>query len=200
MRNPFRSEAQAFRFLLLVAAAAGALAVSSAAAGTAVTIAVGIVAAAAVAAGYLLGRPQTRRLPSAPAHVGPPTERRALLLVDELPRPESLSAVGQHADRVLVVSPAGTSSLRRWLSDVDGPRERARERMEEVVSGLRAAHVDASGVVGDPDPLAALDDALRTFGGDEIVASTGDPKLIARLRDRYAIPVSPALDDHPAGP
>jgi hypothetical protein len=64
--------------------------------------------------------------------------------------------------------------------------------MEDAVSRALDARLDASGVVGDEDPLAAVDDALRTFGGDEVVAATSDPQLLAALRRRYAIPVSTA--------
>jgi rRNA-processing protein FCF1 len=61
-----------------------------------------------------------------------------------------------------------------------------------VVSRAREVQLEAIGVVGDDDPLAAIDDALRTFGGDEVVAATSDPELLAALRERYAIPVTSA--------
>jgi len=194
MASPFRSEAQAFRFLLLIGAGTVAVVVAHAVAGTAVLAVVCVLAAAAVAAPYLLGRPRPRRLPAAPAHLGPPGERRALLLVDEAPDEASLARLRGRVDRVLVVAPARSSALRHWASDVDEARKRARSRMEEAVSHARAAQLDASGVVGDDDPLAAVDDALRTFGADELVAATNDPELLAALRDRYAIPVTTAAD------
>jgi GABA permease len=191
MASPFRSEAQAFRFVLFVAAGTVAVIVANAVAGTTVLVVVCVLAAVAVAAAYVVGRPRARRLPAAPAHVGPPDERRALLLLGEnVPGRASLAALHERCDRVLVVAPARTSSLRHWASDVDGARDQARARMEDAVSRARAAHLDASGVVGDDDPLAAIEDALRTFGGDEVVAATSDQELLAALRDRYAIPVT----------
>ena len=192
MASPFRSEAQAFRFLLLVAVGTVAVVVAHAVAGTAVLVVVCVLAAAAVAAAYVFGRPRPHGLPSAPAHLGPPGERRALLLVDEVPDEISLTELRQRADRVLVVAPVGASALRHWVSDVDQARDQSRSRMEETVSRAQAAQLDASGVVGDEDPLAAIDDALRTFGGDEVVAATSDPELIGALRRRYAIPVTAA--------
>ena len=157
------------------------------------TVAVSLLALAAVAAFYLFAGRRPRGIPVAPAHVGPPSERRALLLVDELPDQEILSTLRRHADRVLVVSLARTSPLRRWVSDVDPARTEAHARLEDVVARLRSLQVDASGVVGDGEASAAVDDALRTFGGDEIVVVSRDPQLVGRLRDRYAIPVAAGL-------
>jgi rRNA-processing protein FCF1 len=190
VRNPFRSEAEAFRLLVRIVVASVAVAVVDAAAGLTAAVVVAAFAAAAVAVVYLRrGRP-TRLLPSAPAHRGPRHERRALLLVEELPSKDALAAVASDVDRLLVVSPAHTSVLRHWLSDVDQARDDARKRADATVERLRSAHVDANGVIGEEDPLHALDDALRTFGGDEIVVVTNDDQLLARLRQRYAIPVS----------
>lgn len=191
MRNPFRSEARAFRFVLAVAAAAAAVVIADLLAPTAVLIAVSVLAILGVAALYLFDASAAQRIPAAPAHVGGPDERRALLLMDEPPGDVGLARLGQHADRVLVVSLASSSPVRHWLSDVDPARTRARIRMEDTVSRLRALHIDASGVIGDEDPFNAIDDALRSFGGDEIVVASDNPELIARLRDRYAIPVDP---------
>lgn len=191
MASPFRSESQAFRFVVLVAAGTVAVVVAHAVAGTAVLAVVCVLAAVAVAAPYLLGRTRSRLLPSAPAHLGPPGERRALLLLLETaPAEATLAGLHERCDRLLVVAPAGTSVLHHWVSDVDGAREQARERMEDAVSRAQAAELDASGVVGDEDPLTAVDDALRTFGADEVVAATTDRQLLAALRQRYAIPVT----------
>lgn len=190
MASPFRSEAQAFRFLLLVAAGTLAVALARWFAGTVVLVVVAVLAAAAVAAAYLLGRPRRRGLPSAPAHRGPPTERRALLLVDDVPDPEAVAALRGRVDRVLVVAPAATTAVRHWASDTDAARERARARMEDTLISLRTAALEATGVVGDDDPLAAVDDALRSFGGDELIASTRNAELVTALRRRYAIPVT----------
>ena len=43
--------------------------------------------------------------------------------------------------------------------------------------------------MGD-DPVAAVDDTLHTFGGDEIVVLSGDDTLVERIRERYALPVT----------
>ncbi len=41
-----------------------------------------------------------------------------------------------------------------------------------ICDRLREAGINARGEVGDADPLQAIEDALRTFGADEIVIST----------------------------
>jgi hypothetical protein len=47
------------------------------------------------------------------------------------------------------------------------------------------------GEVGADDPVLAAEDALRTFGADEvIVAADGD--VAAKIRERVTIPVSRA--------
>jgi GABA permease len=190
LRNPFRSEAEAFRLLIGVVAAGAAVSVVDAAAGTTAAVVLAGLAAATVVVAYLRRERPARRLRSAPAHLGPRDERRALLLVDGLPGKAALAELGTHADRLLVVSPVRTSPLRHWLSDVDAAREEARRRADETVELLHSVRVEASGVIGDEDPLRALDDALREFGGDEIVVATGDDGLVERLRDRYAMPVT----------
>ena len=54
---------------------------------------------------------------------------------------------------------------------------------------LSAPHVHVSSAVGE-DPVAAVDDALHTFGGNEILVLPGDDSLAERLRERYALPVT----------
>ena len=191
MRSPFQSEARAFRFVLFVAVAATAVAVTDVVAPPAVLIVVSTLTVVGVAAVYLReGR--AGRVPAAPAHVGPPAERRALLLVDEPPRKASLAFLREQVDRVHVVSLPSVSAVRHWLSDVDLAQAQAQMRMDETVSRLRALQIHVTGVVGSDDAFTAVDDALRTFGGDESFVATADADLISRLQERYAIPVEPA--------
>jgi hypothetical protein len=48
-------------------------------------------------------------------------------------------------------------------------------------AALAAAGVEAEGLVGDADPLLAMDDALRLFPADEIVVATGAVACSSRL-------------------
>ena len=61
------------------------------------------------------------------------------------------------------------SRLRHWLSDEDGARRRALERVADVVARLERQGVHAEGRIGDADPLLAIADALPTFPADEIL-------------------------------
>ena len=64
---------------------------------------------------------------------------------------------------VLVIAPATThSALRFWVSDVDEAIAHAAAVQEATVERLNDAGVDASGAVGDSDPLQAIEDALAT--------------------------------------
>ena len=103
-----------------------------------------------------------------------------------------------HTD-VVVVAPAHNSRLRRWLSDEDAARRSAELRLRTLVDRLRpvAAHVE--GRLGDADPLLATADALATFAADEIVVAAGAEystgrALVARARERFALPVLRARD------
>ena len=193
MRNPFRSEAAAFRLLLLAAGALTALAAVGAVAGTRTVAAAATLLSATVVFYALRGR-HGRDLATAPAHVGPPHERRLLVLAQEPVSDDLLPELGDAADRVLVVSTPLAGPLQRWASDSDDAREQAQERVDATVAGLRALRTDASGVVGDPDPVQALEDALRTFGGDAIAVSAppgrAGTRLVSRIRARYALPVT----------
>lgn len=99
---------------------------------------------------------------------------------------------------VLVISPATTRSpLRFWVSDVDEAIAHADEVQAQTVERLGDAGVDASGAVGDSDPLQAIEDALATFDADRIVLveheGEGDYRedddLAAQARERFGRPV-----------
>lgn len=99
---------------------------------------------------------------------------------------------------VLVIAPATThSALRFWVSDVDEAIAHAAAVQEATVERLNDAGVDASGAVGDSDPLQAIEDALATFDADRIVlvehAGEGDYRedddLAAQARERFGRPV-----------
>ena len=96
-----------------------------------------------------------------------------------------------------VVVPA--TPVRRRFTWTEGEAiAAARERLESVLSTLRARGADvANGVVGDADPVEAALDALRTHRADAVVISTfprGVSKwlrmdAVARLRRSVDVPV-----------
>ena len=72
---------------------------------------------------------------------------------------------------VLVVAPALDGGRGR-LPDDDRPRRAAERRLAACLDALRDSGIAAEGIVGDAEPLVAIEDALRVFPADEIVIAT----------------------------
>ena len=207
MANPLRSEAAAYRFLLLTIGYFALIVAATLIFGTWAGLAVFAVLSAIVLWRLFQGR---RELP-APISAGVPhaeDDRRILVvanetvggatLVDEIHR--RAEGVDEH---VLVVSPALNSPLKHWVSDEDGARAAAAERLEQSLVRLRALGVNAEGEVGDADPLQAIEDALRTFGADEIIISTHpegrsnwlERGVVDAARERFSPPITHVVVD-----
>lgn len=78
----------------------------------------------------------------------------------------------EQGGRVIIVAPALSSRLQYILSDIDAPRERARERLDASIALLRESGVDAEGEVGDANPVRAFEDAVAVFEPDGVLVST----------------------------
>jgi hypothetical protein len=110
---------------------------------------------------------------------------------------EVLRRAAELPTEVLVVAPALSSAIAHWTDADDAARADAQARLRATCARLRDLGVVASGEVGVDDPLRAVEDALRTFGADEIVVSTHPPgtsnwlerDVVDRLREFYDIPV-----------
>jgi GABA permease len=201
MESPFRSEAAAFRFLLITLGAFG-LIVVAAAISTTLGFVTWIVLSAAAVWVYL-----RQRGPAAPQehveHVGAPDERRVLVVANETMGTEELmSAIGTRSltegTRFLVVCPAVTTAVKAWANDEDPARQAAQERLDGMLERLAAAGIEATGEVGDSDPVVAIEDAVHTFHPDEIVISTHPPGrsrwhekgVVDTVSARFDVPVS----------
>jgi nucleotide-binding universal stress UspA family protein len=208
MRNPFRSEAEAYRFLLVSIAYFGTIALASWLGGRWVGLAVFILLTAA-ALWWLFRREEAERPPQlAPQHRGGENDRRILVIANETVGGETLRecirerSTGYNAD-VLVVTPALNSRIKHWASDEDPARDAAQKRLAASLARLREAGIDARGEVGDGEPLQAMEDALRTFGADEIIISTHpegrshwlESGLVTHARDRFAVPITHVVVD-----
>jgi hypothetical protein len=91
--------------------------------------------------------------------------------------------------QVLVISHAVNSSpLAFWVSDSDEAIEEAQERLDETLSALRGAGVQARGTTGDSEGIVAIEDALATFQADRIVV-VDDPEVAEQARERFDVPV-----------
>jgi len=106
---------------------------------------------------------------------------------------------------VLVVAPAAGGRLAHWLSDLGRARLEAQELLAVSLAGLATGGVDAHGRVGDPDPVVAAEDALRTFPANSVVfvGEIEDDRITEAAADvggRLAIPVRRlALGPAPVG-
>lgn len=206
MKNPFRSEGDAFRFLWLVIGYC-ALIVIGAFINRWLGLGVFVVlSAAAIWFGFFRGRgePPVRRAP-APS---PPDEHRILVVANEtVGGPELLAQIRENAGgrkaKVLVVSPALNSALKTWTSDEDAARDAAQARLDASLISMRAAGIEAEGEIGDTDPVQAIEDALRTFQPDELVISTHpqgrsqwlERGVVERSRERFALPLTHVVVD-----
>jgi hypothetical protein len=205
MRNPVRSEADAFRFVLLTIAYFGLIVIGSVISKW-IGIAVFVVLSAGVVWWILRSRAAEAPVRETPAP-SPPGEHRILVVANEtVGGSELLRAVQERAQantRILVVCPALNSPLRHWASDEDGAREAARSRLEESLRAMAAAGLAADGEIGDGDPLQAIEDGIRTFQPDELVISTHPPGrshwlergVVDSARARFALPVTHVVVD-----
>jgi hypothetical protein len=111
-------------------------------------------------------------------HTAKTKASRVLLIVSE-PQlgPEVIDSmrahVGDGEPELMVVAPALVgSALKHAMGDVDDAKETATKVLEESLEQLRSAGVQASGTIGDSDPVLAAQDALATFPAEEIVIVT----------------------------
>ena len=201
MRNPLRHEDAAFR-LVLYTLGYFALIVVAAFVHPAVGVLVFLGLTGAILYRVLGIRGKGAPPPIAPAP-RPGGERRILVVADEsLGGAELLDAIRERTrdveGQVLVVCPARGSALQHWASDDDGAREGAGARLEAALERLRGEGISVRGEIGDGDPLQAIEDALRTFGPDEVVVSTHpaggsswlERGIVERARERFDVPIS----------
>jgi hypothetical protein len=207
MQNPFRSEAEAFRFLIRTIAYFAVIAVA-ALINTWLGVAVFVIATGVIVWWLFFRGDPKRPIQTAPARHGGEGERLILVVANETVGGATLRerirerSEGARAE-VLVVAPALNSPIRHWASDEDGARAVAEARLRESLSLLRAGGVSARGEVGDAEPLQAIEDALRTFGADEIIISTHpegrsqwlERGVVSAARERFAVPITHVVVD-----
>jgi len=206
VESPFRSEEAAFRFLLITIGAFALIVVASwISAFLGFLVFLGL-SAAAVAV-YLRQRgpaPEREHV----TQLGASGQRRVLVVANEtVGGQELLSAISTLAlseqTEFLVVCPALNSRLKTFTSDSDPAREAAQQRLDETLARLASVGIGARGEVGDGDPLVAVDDAVRTFGPNEIVISTHPPGrsnwlergVVESVRAHYDVPVTHVVVD-----
>ncbi|HSX21816.1 MAG TPA: hypothetical protein VLE97_03470 [Gaiellaceae bacterium] len=205
MQNPLRSEDEAFRFLLVVIGGAAVI-VAAAYINTWLGVAVAVIVVGGVARWYW--RQPSPKSPRLEVHDDAPHPHRILVVANETVggrplREEVTRRVQGSATEILVIAPALNSHVRHWVSDEDGARAAAQQRVDASVARLSQTGGTVRGEVGDAEPLQAIEDALRTFGADEIVLSTHpegrshwlEQGLVEEARRRFAIPITHVVVD-----
>lgn len=121
-----------------------------------------------------------------------------------------LDAVAERARRgpcsFALLVPNTTHGLHKVVDPTDQGAGEARSLLDRNLPALSAAAgVQVEGLVGDPDPVAAIEDAINLHGFDEIIISTPSPRLARWLRLDLAskvsgmgIPVTAAGSSHEA--
>jgi hypothetical protein len=207
MHNPLRSEADAFRFVMTIGAGAAAVIALSLLAGpeygvvlAAALVGVGIGAAWRSARGSVRPKAEVAR-GSGPAH-------RVLVVANETVGGRALlneirnRCKGRDCE-ILVVTPALTSAMKHWASDVDEAIEAAERRRADSVMAIESLGLNARGEVGDCDPNVAIEDALRTFPADEVIISTHPAErsrwlergVVERARGEVDLPITHVVVD-----
>jgi nucleotide-binding universal stress UspA family protein len=207
MINPLRSEAEAFRFVLGSVVYFGLIGIAAV-----VNKWLGLAVFVALTVGLLAWWVRARRQ-EPPVQVAPDRrwgddERHILVIANETVggerlRDELRKRSEGYREQVLVVCPALNSPLRHWASDEDPARAAAQERLQSSLARLNELGIEARGEVGDGDPLQAMEDAMRTFGADEIIISTHPPGrshwlekgVVERARQRFAVPITHVVTD-----
>jgi hypothetical protein len=208
VRNPFRSEAEAYRFVLGTVVYFGAIVIATAVGGRWWGLGVFVVVSAVVLAWFFRREVRERPQASAPRHRGGEDERRILVVAHETVagarlREEIKAAAEGYRAQVLVVSPALNTPLKHWMSDEDQARADADERLVRSIRQLEQLGISARGEVGDPDPVQAIEDALRTFGADVVIISTHpegrsnwlERGVVSSARERFAVPITHVVVD-----
>ena len=213
MRNPVRSETDAFHITF----GAAALIAASVVLGALLGPLAGLAVLAAGVAGALFWEIATkdpdRRRPLFEAatdgrRAASPARRRVLVVANRTLQGEELRtkllAAARAGAELHVVAPILPSRVHYIASDVDRELADARERLAEVLEWAREEGVDADGQVGDPFvAFGAVEDELREFGADEVIISTLPPGrsnwietgIVERLREELDIPVTHVVVD-----
>jgi nucleotide-binding universal stress UspA family protein len=205
VRNPLRDEGAAFRLVLLSIGYFGLIVLASwinVWLGVAVFVVLTVAAVLALRGGRQ--RPEVQHVQHPPLD---PTYRVLVIANETVGGRELLELVrarvaGGRAD-VRLVCPALNSRVRTWMSDEDGAREAAQERLEASLAQLSAAGVEATGEIGDGDPVQAIEDALRAFPADELIVSTHPPGrsnwvergVVTSVRERFDVPLTHVVVD-----
>ncbi len=122
--------------------------------------------------------------------------------------PQLLEAIRERVRRgpctFTLLVPRTTHGLHKVVDPHDQAAAEARGELDHTLPALReAAGMPVEGIVGDPDPVAAVEDAINMYGFEEIIISTPSPRLARWLRldlpskvSGMGVPVTRATPSH----
>jgi len=208
VKNPFRSEAEAYRFVLGTVVYFAAIVIATAVGGRWWGLGVFVVVTAAVLLWVFRREARTQPVVAPSRNRSVEGERRILVVANETVAGAALrdaikaAAEGARAN-VLVVAPALNTKLKHWTSDEDQARAAAEDRLARSSRELDRLGISARGEVGDADPLQAIEDALRTFGAEMIIVSTHpagrsnwlERGVVSAARERFSVPITHVVVD-----
>ena len=92
------------------------------------------------------------------------------------------AATGSRPIEALVIAPAHGSTATQWYVDEDAARADATHRLRVCAACLTRDGIHTRVQLADPDPVAAIADALHDFPADEILLVTAPQRLFIWLR------------------
>jgi len=133
---------------------------------------------------------------------------RILVVANETLVGEALHETVRHAStghgtQVHVVCPALNSRLRHFFTDTDDAHRAAQVRLDQTLDRLISAGTQATGEVGDSNPLLAIADALRVAPADELIISTHPENrsnwlergVVEEARKQFGLPTTHVIVD-----
>jgi hypothetical protein len=104
--------------------------------------------------------------------------------------------------------PHSTHGLHKVVDALDEDTGEARGLLADALPAMReAVGAPVDGIVGDPDPVAAVEDAINLYGFDEVIISTPSARLARWLKldlpskvSGMGIPVTTVATSHDARP
>jgi nucleotide-binding universal stress UspA family protein len=85
---------------------------------------------------------------------------------------EALRRRAQEGDASFHLVVPATARGVSWVADMHAGGEAAEHDLEGALERLRGAGLDIDGEIGDPDPVAAVQDAVNARKYDEMIVST----------------------------
>jgi hypothetical protein len=140
-------------------------------------------------------------------HGGDPGSRHVLVVANETLTGSTLrDAIARRGGTSLqldILAPVLTSRAHRLMSDYEAETREAQRRLDASLAWARSEGLEATGKVGDPDPLTGIEDELRDFGADEVIVVTHPRKQanwaesgeLERLRRELEVPVTHVVVD-----